>query len=245
VQEAERIVAPKETFRESKRPHRFGGYAALMSNISDVEPSSFDEANKLQVWKDSMLEEYRSILKNNVWDIVRWPKDKSVVSSKWIYKIKHIADGSVEKFKARFVAKGFTQKEEIDYKETFSLVDRYTSIRTIIALASVLGWKLHQMDVKTTFLNGKIEHEAFVEQPDCFVLNKKGTHVCKLRKALYGLKQAPIVWYDRIDGFLKSLGFQKSDADENLYFKLRGNQPVILIMYVDDLFLTGDEGLIA
>ena len=101
------------------------------------------------------------------------------------------------------------------------------------------------MDVKTTFLNGKIEQEVFVEQPDGFVLHNKGTHVCKLRKALYGLKQAPRVWYDRIDGFLKSLRFQKSDADANLYFKVRCNQPVILIMYVDDLFLTRDEGLIA
>jgi hypothetical protein len=135
------------------------------------------------------------------------PKDKSVASSKWIYKIKQAVDRSVEKFKARFVPRGFTQKERIDYEETFSPVARYTSIRTIIALVSVLGWKLHQMDVKTTFLNGKIEQEVFVEQPDGFVLHNKGTHVCKLRKALYGLKQAPKVWYDRIDGFLKISGF--------------------------------------
>ena len=163
-------------------------YVALMSNISDAEPSSFEEANKLQVWKDSMLEEYKSILKNNVWDIVSRPKDKLVVSSKWIYKIKHAADGSVEKFKLRFVARAFTQKEGINYEETFAPVWRYTSIRTIIALASVLGWKLHHMDVKTTFLNGKIEQEIFVEQPDGFVLHNKDNHVCKLRKALYGLK---------------------------------------------------------
>ena len=97
-----------------------------------------------------MLKEYRSIIKNNVWDIVPRPKDKSVVSSKWIYKIKHAADGSVEKFKERFVARGFTWKEEIDYGEFFSPIARHTSIQTIIALASILGWKLHQMDVKTT-----------------------------------------------------------------------------------------------
>jgi hypothetical protein len=90
-----------------------------------------------------MLEEYRSILKNNVWDIVPRPKDKSMVSSKWIYKIKHAVYGSVEKFKARFVARGFTEKEGIDYDETFALVASYTSIQVIIALASVLGWKLH------------------------------------------------------------------------------------------------------
>jgi hypothetical protein len=128
VQEAERIAAPKGTFRERKRPHRFGGYVALMSNISDVEPSSFEEEDKLQVWKDAMLEEYKSIIKNNVWDIMPRPKDKSVVSSKWIYKIKHAADGSVENFKAIFVARGFTQKEGIDYEETFAPVARYTSI---------------------------------------------------------------------------------------------------------------------
>jgi hypothetical protein len=101
------------------------------------------------------------------------------------------------------------------------------------------------MDVKTTFLNGKVEKEFFVEQPVGFVLHNKDTHVCKLRKALYGLKKAPRVWYDKIDGFLKSLGFQKSDDDANMYFKVIGNQTVILILYVDDLFLKGDEGLIA
>jgi hypothetical protein len=101
------------------------------------------------------------------------------------------------------------------------------------------------MDVKTTFLNGKIEHEVFVEQPYGFVLHNKGTHVCKPRKALYGIKHAPIVWYDRIASFLKILGFQKSDADANMYFKVRGNKPVILILYVDDLFIIGYEGLIA
>jgi hypothetical protein len=209
VQEAEKIDAPKGTFGESKRPRRYGGYVALMSSISDAEPSSFEEVEKLQVWKDAMLEEYKSILKNNVWDIVLRPKDKSVVSSKWIYKIKHVADGSVEKFKARFVAKGFSQKEGIDYNETFVVVARYTSIQVIIAFASIIGWKLHQMDVKKAFLNGKIEREVFVEQPDGFVLHNKDTHVCKLRKALYGLKQAHRVWYDRIDGLLKFLGFRK------------------------------------
>jgi hypothetical protein len=178
-----------------------------MRNISDVEPYSFEEVDKLKLWKDSMLEEYRSTIKNNIWDIVPRPKDKSVISSKWIYKIKHAADEGVEKFKAIFVARGFTQKEGINYEETFSPIAKYTSIQTIIALAFVLGWKLHQMDVKTTFLNGNIEHEVFVEQQDGFLLHNKGTHVCKLRKALYGLKQAPRVWYDRIDGFLKSMGF--------------------------------------
>jgi hypothetical protein len=116
VQEAKRIVAPKGTFMERKRPHRFGGYAALMHNISDAKPYSFEEEDKIQVWKDSMLKEYRSIIKNNVWDIVPRTKDKSGVPSKWIYKIKHAVDGSVETFKEIFVARGFTRKEGIDYE---------------------------------------------------------------------------------------------------------------------------------
>jgi hypothetical protein len=90
-----------------------------------------------------MLEEYRSIIKNNVWDIVPRPKDKLVVSSKWIYKIKHATYGSVESFKERFVARGFTHNKGTDYEENFSLVARYTSIGTVISLAPVLGWKLH------------------------------------------------------------------------------------------------------
>jgi hypothetical protein len=114
-----------------------------MRNISYVETSSFEEEDKLQVWKDSMLEEYMSIIKNNVWDIVPRPKDKSMVSSKWIYKIKHATDGSVENLKAIFLARGFTQKEGINYEETFSPVVRYTSIRAIISLGFVHGWKVH------------------------------------------------------------------------------------------------------
>ena len=104
-------------------------------------------------------------MKNDVWNIVPKPKNKSVVSSKWIYKIKHVADGSIEKYKARFVARGFSQKEGIDYEETFSPVSRYTSIRTIMALAPMMKWDLNQMDVKTTFINGMIEEEVYIKQP--------------------------------------------------------------------------------
>src|SRR5713101_513602 len=132
-----------------------------------------------------MIEEYKSIMKNDVWEVVPRPAGKSVVTSRWLYKIKHAADGSVEKYKSRFVACGFTQKEGIDYDETFALVSRYTTIRTIISLAEVFRWKLHQMDVKTTFLNGKIDEEVYIEQPEGFVNHGKKTHVCKLKKALY------------------------------------------------------------
>lgn len=244
LQEVEKHGAPADTFRESKRPHKYSGYVTQMTRISTAEPSSFEEAAKQHVWEDAMMEEYQSILKNDVWDIVPRPEGKSIVSSKWIYKIKHFAEGSIEKYKARFVARGFSQKEGIDYDETFAPIARYTSIRTIISLATILGWKLHQMDVKTAFLNGQVEEEVYIEQPDGFVVQRKESHVCKLRKTLYGLKQAPGAWYAKIDSYLQNLGFSKSVADPNLYFKVEGNHPLFLVLYVDDLFLTREEQLI-
>jgi hypothetical protein len=162
-----------------------------MIKIIDSKPSTYEEDAKKQVWKDAMMEEYQSIMKNDVWEVVLRPEGKSVVTSKWIYKIKHAADGSIEKYKERFVARGFSQKEGEDYDETFSPVARYTSIRSIISIAFVMGWKLHQMDVKTSFLNGVIEEEVYIEQPQGFVIHGKESHVCKLKKALYGLSRHP------------------------------------------------------
>jgi hypothetical protein len=141
------------------------------------------------------------------------------------------------------VARGFSQKEGIDYEDTFAIVAKYTSIRTIIALAAKMKWKLHQIDVKTTFLNGVIE-EVYIEQPQGLEVEDRKTHVCRLKKYFYGLKQAPRAWYGRIDSFLTSLGFTKSKLDSNLYFKVINDEPVILLLYVDDLFLIGEENLI-
>ena len=135
-----------------------------------------------------MIKEYQSIMKNDVWDVVPRPKGKSVVTSKWMYNIKHVVDSSIEKYKARFVARGFSQKEGIDYEETFSLVARYTSIRSVLSLATVMEWKIHQMDVKTSFLNVVVEEEVYLEQPLGFETHDRESHVCRLKKALYSLK---------------------------------------------------------
>jgi hypothetical protein len=135
---------------------------ALMSDLIDKEPSGFQEASKQQVWHDAMVEEYASIMKNNVWEVGPRPEGKSMVGSRWIYKIKHVADGSIEKFKARFVAKGLSQKEGVDYDRTFAPVARYTSIRAVISLAAKMGWQIHHMDIKMTFLNGVIGEEVYI-----------------------------------------------------------------------------------
>ena len=139
-----------------------------------------------------------------------------MVYLKWIYKIKHATYGSIEKYKARFVARGFSQKEGIYYEETFALVARYTSIRTIMALASMMKWDLHKMNVNATFLNGMLEEEVYIKQPQEFEIENIVTHLCKLKRTLYGLKQAPRDWYGRIDSFLTSMGFTKSKVDPNL-----------------------------
>jgi hypothetical protein len=112
-----------------------------------------------------------------------------------------------------FVARGFSQVEGIDYEDTFAPVAQYTSIRTIIALAASMGWKLHQMDVKTIFLNGDIEEEVYIEKPEGFVIHDEKSHVCRLKKSLYGLKKTPRAWYQKMDGFLMSLDFNKSVLD--------------------------------
>jgi hypothetical protein len=138
-----------------------------------------------------MMEEYQYIMKNDVWDIVPRPEEKSIVTSKWIYKIKNTIDGSIERHKTRFVARGFSQVEGIDYEETFSHVSRYTFIWMIISPAKSMGYRVHHMDVKTTFINGDIEEEVYIEQLDGFVIHEKEYHVCRLKMSLYGLKKPP------------------------------------------------------
>jgi hypothetical protein len=130
---------------------------AVMRKCIVTEPSSFQEAVQDPTWVDVMVEEYDSIVKNSAWEIVPRPVDKSVVGSRWIYKVKKAADGSVDKYKARFVARGFSQIEEIDYDDTLAPVTTYSSIRSILALSTQMDWRIHQMDVKIVFLNRIIE----------------------------------------------------------------------------------------
>eukprot|EP00253_Pinus_taeda_P031657 PITA_31657 len=153
-----------------------------------------------------MVEEYDSIVRNIVWDVVLRLENKSVVSSHWLYKVKQATDGSVEKHK--------------------------------------MGWKIHQMDVKTAFLNGQIEEEVYIEQLKGFETFDHELHVCRLKRELYRLKQAPHAWYTRIDNYFTGLGFTKSEADANLYHIMVKGKLLVIVLYVDDLILTGDDKLI-
>jgi hypothetical protein len=150
---------------------------ALLCDIIDVEPTYYEEVAEKKVWKDVVIDEYQSIIKNGVWDVVSRPKEKSVVSSKWIYKMKHSTYDSIKKYKERFMDREFSHKEGIYYVETFAPVARYTSIRTTLAITAIMKWKIHQMDVKTTFLNGVVEEEVYMEQPQGFETHDRKTHV--------------------------------------------------------------------
>ena len=141
------------------------------------------------------------------------------------------------------MAKGFLQKEGIDYEETFTPIARYSSIQTILSLAAEMGWCVHQMDVKTAFLNAVIQEEVYIEHPEGFDVENMEMHVCRPHRALYAIKEAPRAWCSRMDNYLQEMGFQQSEAEHNLYF-LTGEVPLILVLYVDDIFLTGDERLI-
>jgi len=154
------------------------------------EPQNIEEAltcENSKEWECAMREEYDSLMTNNTWTLVPLLAGRKPVSCKWVFKIKQGANGEVERYKAKLVARGFTQTYGVDYNETFALVAKFTSIRCIVALATLEDMEVHQMDMKTAFLNGELEEEIYMEQPQGFV--HRGEHlVCKLHKSLYCLK---------------------------------------------------------
>jgi hypothetical protein len=173
----ENVEEPKRLFRESRAPERLGSYLAMVTSITDAKPKTFAQAVDQQVWREAMLEEYDSTMRDDVWEVVPRLVGKSVVTSRWLYKTKYVAYGSIEKHKARFVARGFSHVEGVDYYETFAPVARYTSIRSIIAIAAEMGWRIHQMDVMTAFLNGFTEEEVYIEQPQGFEVCERVSRV--------------------------------------------------------------------
>ncbi|CAL9010688.1 unnamed protein product, partial [Prunus brigantina] len=182
-----------------------------------IEPENYQEAATDIAWQEAMNAELEMIEKNNTWELVERPANKPVIGVKWVFKTKLNLDGTVQKHKARLVAKGYAQKPGIDYNETFAPVARLDTIRTLIALAAQKGWKLFQLDVKSAFLNGVLDEEVYVEQPEGFEVKHAGHKVYKLKKALYGLKQAPRAWYSEIDAYLSMCKFKRSTSEATLY----------------------------
>jgi len=208
---------------------------------SDFEPTTVSQALKDSKWRQAMSEECNALVHNGTWELVPPEMASNIVGCKWIFRIKRKTDGSVDRYKARLVAKGFNQRPGVDYFETFSPVIKPTTVRLVLSIAISHGWSLRQLDINNAFLQGRLTETVFMAQPPGFTDSDRPTHVCKLKKAIYGLKQAPRAWYHELRQFLLAAGFKNSYADTSLFVLHTGGNILYLLIYVDDIILTGNN----
>jgi hypothetical protein len=212
--------------------------AMIANNLEPTEPETFAEAMNSphsEQWMHAMIDEIDSLTRNGTFIPVNLPPGKHTLQGKWVYKLKRGKDGEITRFKARFVVRGFEQKEGIDYHETFASVVKPMSYKMIFAIAAALDLELEQMDVKTAFLYGGVKEEIYVTQPQGF--DDKSGKVFRLRKALYGLKQSPRIWYQTLSDFLETLGFKPLNADVGVFIP----GTTYIAVYVDDLLIAGPD----
>ena len=186
-----------------------------------------------------MTEELAALDRIGTWDLVPLQSHVVSITSKWVFKIKTKSDGSIEKYKARLVARGFQQTRGRDYDETFAPVAHMTTVRTLIAVAATSSWTISQMDVKNAFHHGDLHEEVYMQPPPG--VDAPPGYVCRLRRALYGLKQAPRAWFERFISVIQAAGFAPSDHDPALFIHLSPRGRTLLLLYVDDMLITGDD----
>ncbi|GJY28535.1 zinc finger, CCHC-type containing protein [Tanacetum coccineum] len=213
-------------------------------NVED-DPKIFDEAMKSQdvaFWKEAINDEMDFIMGNNTWVLADLPPGCKPLGCKWIFKRKLVVDETIEKFKARLVIQGFKQKSGINYFDTYASVARISTIRLLIAMASIHNLIIHQMDVKTAFLNGDLNKEFYMNQPQGFIIHGNENKVCNLIKSLYGLKQAPKQWHQKFDEVVLSNGYLLNQDDKCVYSKFdESGKGVIICLYVDDMLIFGTD----
>ncbi|KAK8951385.1 hypothetical protein KSP39_PZI003284 [Platanthera zijinensis] len=181
---------------------------ALLSMVSEhpLEPSTYRQAAPDPNWVRAMEEEFAALRRNRTWSLVPFTPSMNVVGCKWVYKVKHKADGSIERYKARLVAQGFNQREGFDFAETFNPVVKSSTVRLVLSLAISRDWRLRQLDVKNVFLHGDLQEIVYLKQPPGFIDPTRPKHVCRLHKALYGLRQSPRAWYNNLPHVFVNLG---------------------------------------
>ena len=244
--------APQAPLRRSQRERRSTisseYYVYLGEGEFDigqtVDPVTFHEAlnsNQASKWLEAMRDEMDSMSNNQVWELIDLPDGFKPIGCKWVFKTKKDSKGNVERFKARLVAKGYTQREGIDFTETFSPVSTKDSFRIIMALVAHFDLELHQMDVKTAFLNGDLSEEVYMQQPEGFIERGKEHMVCRLKRSIYGLKQASRQWYMKFDKVIRSFGFEENKFDQCIYMKVSGSKFIFLVLYVDDILLASSD----
>ncbi len=221
--------------RERKQPKQI--YKAQAAMASELEPQTHAEAMRAPdapQWKLAMDEEMASLQENSTWTLEQQPIGVRPIPAKWVIKRKQ--DANIERYMARLVAKGFMQKEGIDYNEVFAPVSKHTTLRTLLSLAAAEDLELHQLDIKTAFLNGDLEDTIYMHQPEGYAEGGPSM-VCRLRKSLYGLKQAPRAWNTRLKQELEGMGFIASGADAGLFTAQYKGNSIYILMYVDDILV--------
>ena len=188
-----------------------------------------------------MVSEMNSIQTNKTWELTALPASHRDIGLKWVFKVKRDPDGKIIKHKAQLVAKGYAQREGVDFEEVYAPVARIETVRLLIALAAQKGWQVHHMDVKSAFLNGDLSEEVYVQQPPRFVVKNGSGKVIKLKKALYGLRQAPRAWNARLDEELLKLGFVRNPLEHDVYRRSDKTGLLLVGVYVDDLIITGSS----
>ena len=218
-------------------------YRAFLLQIQNITiPKNAQEALRNTQWKEAMDEEMRALLQNSTWVMVDLPKGKKPVGCRWVYTLKYKSDGSLDRYKARLVARGYTQTYGIDYQETFAPVAKLNTVRILISLAVNLDWPLNQYDIKNAFLHGDLKEEIYMDCPPGYEGMSNSSKVCKLQKALYGLKQSPRAWFGRFSQVMKILGYHQCNGEHTLFFKRTPCELItILIVYVDDIIITGNN----
>ena len=223
-----------------------GGYDEMIDQCYKVTmgiPLNYEQAmNSAQAnsWQIAMDNEMNSLKENDVFLLVPRPEGKPVVGGKWVYNLKEGAQGM--KYKARYVAKGYSQVHGVNYDETFSPTVNMSSVRLLMQLAVQYGMSIHQLDMKTAYLNAPIDHEIFVEQPEGYAIENEGiSHVWKLQKSLYGLKQSGRNWHSHLKAFLTSIGFAQSKVDPCAFVKHDNGIDTVLLVWVDDILIATND----